>query len=88
MLDAREHVSAFLSSTIAPSVPGAAVSLRKLHALYPDWCGREHVEMLPPDELGKQLHEIIGALKLQCDAGEGDVWICGLRFRSKASLSA
>jgi len=85
-LDAREHVAAFLRSTIAPSVPGAAVSLRKIHSLYPDWCSREQVEKLPPDELGKQLHEIIAALKLQCDPSGGDVWICGLRFRGKTSV--
>lgn len=82
-LDAREHVSAFLHSTVAPSVPGAAVSLRKIHALYPSWCNRQQVDSLPPDELGQQLREIIAALNLRCDADAGDVWICGLRFRGK-----
>lgn len=85
MLNAREHVSAFLNSTIAPSVPGAAVSLRKIHSLYPGWCSRQQVEGLPPDELGQQLREIISALKLRCDADDvgGDVWVCGLRFRAR-----
>ncbi|KWT64858.1 hypothetical protein APY04_3098 [Hyphomicrobium sulfonivorans] len=85
MTDAREHVSAFLNSTIAPSVPGAAVSLRKIHSLYPAWCDRQQVEGLPPDELGQQLREIISALKLRCDADDvgGDVWISGLRFKTQ-----
>ncbi|MBI1650133.1 hypothetical protein [Hyphomicrobium sulfonivorans] len=85
MTAAREHVSAFLNSTIAPSVPGAAVSLRKIHSLYPDWCDRQQLEALPPDELGQQLRDIIGALKLRChvDTASDDVWISGLRFKTR-----
>ena len=68
----RDHVAAFLRSTIAPSAAGE-ISLRQLQGRYLAWCVAEEVTPLRAAELGRELRDVIDALGLACQPGADDV---------------
>lgn len=77
--DARQHVSRFLSTTIAPA-PGAAISLRGLHRRYNRWCREKCLSPLAPGVLANELGEIFEHLNLRWSVGADDAQIVGARL--------